>query len=1042
MFKKKLISLIGVFGMILTLSSCIFDGGVTPKAKVATPTFSVVAGIFNVDKEVELACTTAGATIHYTIDGSEPTSASDVYSAPIIVSGNETVETIKALAIKADMDDSDIASATYTITYLQLAAPVMTPASGGSSVDMDVSIAAEPGAVIHYTIDGSDPLTSISSEVYSIPIHIAGNGAHAYIKAVAIKDEMLNSVVTTEDYTINYDQVSTPQFSVPAATYNNDQSVEITCSTSGAAIYYTTDEFATPATPYTGAITVSNSQTIRAIATKTQMLDSAVASNAYVLVAATPSISPASGAVANGTEVTLTTATTGAEIRYTTNGVNPDGSSSLYNPSSKPTITTAITFKAIAIKSGYTNSAISSASYTLLVAGDKALFTAGGVIFKMAYVPGGLTFMAGMVNDTPTTVDNAYWIGETQVTYELWNTVKTWGISNGYTFNNSGREGNDGTIGAAPTAAKQEPVTTINWRDAMIWTNALTEWYNAINGTTYTCAYYTDAGYTTPIKISTDAAISMTEGTQDAPYVKAGATGFRMMTSPEWELAARYKGSDSANGAYQWPAASGTWWTPGVYASGATAAYNNATATGLVGWYTTNSGDVTHNVKGKLPNALVLYDMSGNVYQWCSDWAYGQVGVRRAIRGGNYNGAAGNMRLADMANDAPNYATLSYGFRIAASHSTVASNTYVLQAETPTISPASGNVDYGTEVTLTTATTGAEIRYTTNGVDPDGSSSLYNPSSKPAVTSFPVTFKAMAIKSGSTNSTVSSALYTISSDATLKATSTVKGQVLVGLGTPNAVLDSALAGSVTITTAKALDTSNLTTFITLFDKTDSGGTTKVVKYANGASTANFATDTAYANQTITTLDFFIIKVTSQDATTVLYYKIIVTVTPPPPVVGDTYQGGKIAYVLVPGDPGYDANVYHGLIAATVDQSTGIIWALPAYQFTAVAGTLTTIGSGSANTDKIIVQNAAGSGYAAGLARAYNGGGYTDWYLPSRDELNKLYLNKTAIGGFAAQWYWCSSQNSGSTAFNQYFGNGGQNNNTKANTYYIRAVRSF
>lgn len=116
-------------------------------------------------------------------------------------------------------------------------------------------------------------------------------------------------------------------------------------------------------------------------------------------------------------------------------------------------------------------------------------------------------------------------------------------------------------------------------------------------------------------------------------------------------------------------------------------------------------------------------------------------------------------------------------------------------------------------------------------------------------------------------------------------------------------------------------------------------------------------------------------------------------------IGDSYGGGKVAYIFVNGDTGYVAGETHGLIAATEDQSTGIIWAIAGKQEIAVPGgaTATAIGTGKANTDAIIAQNGAVSTYAAGLARAYNGGGYSDWYLPGKDELNKLYLNRSAVG---------------------------------------------
>jgi len=163
------------------------------------------------------------------------------------------------------------------------------------------------------------------------------------------------------------------------------------------------------------------------------------------------------------------------------------------------------------------------------------------------------------------------------------------------------------------------------------------------------------------------------------------------------------------------------------------------------------------------------------------------------------------------------------------------------------------------------------------------------------------------------------------------------------------------------------------------------------------------------------------------------------------LIGDSYGGGKVAYLLVSGDPGYDANVQHGLIAATADQSPGIIWAVTAYQSTSVPGTLTTLGSGAANTDKIITQNGGvANTYAAGVARGYNGGGYNDWYLPSKDELYKLYLNQGTIGNFTTSHvYWSSSESNlgGSYAFAQVF-DSYQPSYAKTDGCGVRAVRAF
>ena len=157
-------------------------------------------------------------------------------------------------------------------------------------------------------------------------------------------------------------------------------------------------------------------------------------------------------------------------------------------------------------------------------------------------------------------------------------------------------------------------------------------------------------------------------------------------------------------------------------------------------------------------------------------------------------------------------------------------------------------------------------------------------------------------------------------------------------------------------------------------------------------------------------------------------------------VGMEYQGGVIAYILKPGDIGYDPNVVHGLIAAPNDQSTGIQWYNGSYLTT--GATATALGTGNANTNTIVSVQGAGS-YAAKLCYDLVLNGYSDWYLPSTDELNKLYLNRTAIGGFAADYYWSSSEGTSTGAWVQYFGSGYQDfDYAKANASYVRAVRAF
>ena len=209
----------------------------------------------------------------------------------------------------------------------------------------------------------------------------------------------------------------------------------------------------------------------------------------------------------------------------------------------------------------------------------------------------------------------------------------------------------------------------------------------------------------------------------------------------------------------------------------------------------------------------------------------------------------------------------------------------------------------------------------------------------------------------------------------------------------------------------------------------------------GAYTA-WITLTAKTGFTLTGVvaNFFTVAGTSSPATNAADSGVVTAVFPETELkVGDSYGGGIVAYIFQSGDPGYDANVQHGLIAATADQSTGIAWSN--ITSTSVGTTGIALGTGQANTTAIVGQAGCTSG-AAKLCDDLTEGGYNDWFLPSRDELNKLYINKGAIGGFADYYYWSSSEYYAANAWDQFFLNGGQGYGNKDDLVRVRAVRAF
>jgi alpha-tubulin suppressor-like RCC1 family protein len=329
--------------------------------KSATPTFSLASGTYLVDQSVVVATADPSATLHYTTDGSEPTTSSATLASGASVAITATT-TLRVRGWRPNAPPSVIATAAYV---LKAVAPVVTPASGAYTAPLAVTASTSTaGASLRYTLDGAEPTDA--SPLYSGSVALSQT---ATVRLRAFKTGWSPSDSGQASYWISAGVVPTPTMLPAGGTITTAPFVQLACTLEGAIIRFTQDGSdpteASPAYIYPFAIGVTT--TVKARAYRAGYTPSAVASVTYTLPVsgvAAPSIAPGGGRYTTAVTVQIA-GDAGATLTYTTDGTDPTDSSTAVPGSGQLTIDRSLVLKVRAFATGQDPSPVRRADFVV-----------------------------------------------------------------------------------------------------------------------------------------------------------------------------------------------------------------------------------------------------------------------------------------------------------------------------------------------------------------------------------------------------------------------------------------------------------------------------------------------------------------------------------------------------------------------------------------------------------------------------------------------------------------------------------------------------